>query len=339
MTVKPLVVFAMGLFALGGLPAHSQSFSGKHVNVVVGYSAGGGYDTYSRVIARHMGAHIPGKPPIVVQNMPGAGSAKAAGHIYAIAPKDGTVIGAVSPGAIVAPLLDPRPEFNFVSTRFRYLGTADSGTRVCATLKRSRISTFDDARRDKTVIGAVASGSSTADFAWLHAKTAGANFAIVAGYPGTAEVLLAMERGEVDGICGLDWSSLKAQRPQWLREGAMNVLIQAGMQPNSELSKMNVPEIWRFIEGDENRQINELIIGQQVFGRPYILPPGTPDEIVSTLRDAFMKTLADKNFLADAEKGGLAVEPADGAAVEKAVKAIFAAAPAIVEKARAAITK
>ena len=339
MAKKLLSILAVGLSSLGSFPAYSQSFAGKAVNIIVGYSAGGGYDTYSRAIARHMGTYIPGKPAMVVQNMPGAGSAKAAAYIYTIAPKDGTAIGAVSPGAIVAPLLDPRPEFNFDSTRFRYLGTADSGTRVCATLKRSDISTFDEARRKKTIIGAVASGSSTADFAWLHQKTAGANFSIVAGYPGTAEVLLAMERGEVDGICGLDWSSLKAQRPQWLRDGTMNVLVQAGIRPSAELSKMNVPEIWKFIEGDENRRINELIMGQQVFGRPYILPPGTAEAIVSVLRDAFGKTLSDPGFLADAEKGGLAVEPADGETVEQAVKAVFAASPEIVAKARAAIAQ
>ncbi len=339
MARKLLFALAAGMSTLGSFPAASQSFSGKVVNVIVGYSAGGGYDTYSRAIARHMGAHIPGKPAMVVQNMPGAGSAKAAVYIYTIAPKDGTVIGAVSPGAIVAPLLDPRPEFDFNSTRFRYLGTADSGTRVCATLKRSGISTFDEARRKKTIIGVVASGSSTADFAWLHQKTAGANFSIVAGYPGTAEVLLAMERGEVDGICGLDWSSLKAQRPQWLSEGQMNVLVQAGIRPSAELSKMNVPEIWKFLEGDENRKINELIMGQQVFGRPYILPPGTSDDIVSALRDAFSKTLADPGFLAAADKGGLAVEPADGETVEQAVKAVFAASPEIIAKARAAIAQ
>lgn len=339
MDKKLLSFLAVVLSSLGSFPAYSQSFAGKAVNIIVGYSAGGGYDTYSRVIARHMGTSIPGKPAMVVQNMPGAGSAKAAAYIYTIAPKDGTAIGAVSPGAIVAPLLDPRPEFNFDSTRFRYLGTADSGTRVCATLKRSDISTFDEARRKKTIIGVVASGSSTADFAWLHQKTAGANFSIVAGYPGTAEVLLAMERGEVDGICGLDWSSLKAQRPQWLRDGTMNVLVQAGIRPSAELSKMNVPEIWKFIEGDENRRINELIMGQQVFGRPYILPPGTAEAIVSVLRDAFGKTLSDPGFLADAEKGGLAVEPADGETVEQAVKAVFAASPEIVAKARAAIAQ
>jgi tripartite-type tricarboxylate transporter receptor subunit TctC len=339
MAKELLSILVAGLSALGSFPAYSQSFAGKAVNIIVGYSAGGGYDTYSRAIARHMGTYIPGKPAMVVQNMPGAGSAKAAAYIYTIAPKDGTAIGAVSPGAVVAPLLDPRPEFNFDSTRFRYLGTADSGTRVCATLRRSGISTFDEARRKKTIIGAVASGSSTADFAWLHQKTAGANFSIVAGYPGTAEVLLAMERGEVDGICGLDWSSLKAQRPQWLRDGTMNVLVQAGIRSSAELSKMNVPEIWKFIEGDENRRINELIMGQQVFGRPYILPPGTPEAIVNFLRDAFGKTLSDPGFLADAEKGGLAVEPADGETVEQAVKAVFSASPEIVAKARAAIAQ
>ena len=313
-------------------------YAGKTINIIVGYSSGGGYDVYSRIIGRHITLQIPGHPNVIVQNMPGAGSGKAASFIYSNAPKDGTAIGAVSPGAIMAPLLDPNSGLKFDPREFAYLGTADSGKRVCATLKSSNIASFADARQKKTIIGTVAFGSSTADYAWLHKRTSGALFEIVSGYPGTAEIALAMERGEVDGVCGLDWSSLKAQRPDWVRDNRMNVIVQAGLAPDPELVKLGVPQIWDFTEGEENRKIVELIVAQQEFGRPYILPPGTPDHQVGILRTAFERTMRDAAFLADAAKAGIAIQPASGEAVRDAVAKIYSASPEIVAKAQAAIS-
>lgn len=326
-----------------GVPAAAPAgaaefYAGKTISLVVGYSAGGGYDVYSRMIARHIGRHIPGNPNLIVQNMPGAGSGKAAAYIFSTAPKDGTVIGSVSPGVIVAPLLDPNSGLKFDSTKFAYIGTADSGKRVCATLKTSKIATFEEARKKRTIIGAVAAGSSTADYAWLHKRTSGAQFEIVAGYPGSAEIALAMERGEVDGICGLDWSSLKAQRPDWLRDNRMNVLVQAGLEADPELVKLGVPQIWEFVEGDENKKIVELVVAQQEFGRPYLLPPGTPEYQVKILSKAFDKTMQDPQFLADAAKVALSIQPASGEAVQSAVTKIYSATPEILAKTRAAIS-
>ena len=315
----------------------ANEFAGKTINIIVGYSAGGGYDVYSRVLARAMPAFIPGQPNVVVQNMPGAGSAKAASFIYSLAPPDGTAIGSVSPGVIVAPLLDPSPETKYDPTKFKYIGTADSGTRVCVTLKTSGVGSFEDARKQRTVIGAVAPGSSTFDYAWLHKKTSGANFDVITGYPGSAEIALAMERGEVDGMCGLDWSSLKSQRPDWVRDKTMNVLVQAALAPNSELTALGVPEVWRFVDTEQNRKVNELIFAQQVFGRPYILPPATPQAKVDILRAAFDNVLQDRMFLAEAERLGLGVAPADGATVQAAVDKMFATPKPVVEAARAAI--
>ncbi|MDB5596487.1 MAG: efflux transporter protein [Hyphomicrobiales bacterium] len=333
--VASLLLF---LCTISAAPARAADpFEGKTINIIVGYSSGGGYDVYSRVIARHISQHIPGKPNVVVQNMPGAGSAKAAAYIFSAAPKDGTAIGSVSPGVIIGPLLDPKSDQRYEPTKLVYIGTADSGTRVCATLKRSKISTFEDAQKHKTIIGGVAPGSSTTDYAWLHKRTSGANFEVVSGYPGSAEITLAMERGEVDGICGMDWSSLKSQHPEWLRDDRMNVIVQAGLKPNPELTRLGVPEIWQFTEGENNRKAVELIVAQQVFGRPFILPPGTPELQVGILRKAFDLTMRDPQFLADAAKLGLAVEPADGETVQAAVAKIYASSPEVVAKARAAI--
>lgn len=340
MRLNSKVLLAASMLACASVWTPAQAvelFEGKTINLTVGYSAGGGYDVYSRLLARHISQYIPGKPNAVVQNMPGAGSAKAASYIYSAAPRDGTAIGSVAPGVIIAPLLDPKSDLRYDPTRFIYIGTADSGTRVCATLKRSNIATFEEAQRRKTIIGGVAPGSSTVDYPLLHKRTSGANFEIVSGYPGSAEIALAMERGEVDGICGMDWSSLKSLRPDWLRDNTMHVLVQAGLKPNAELDKLGVPEIWKFTQGDDNRRVVELIVAQQVFGRPFILPPGTPEPQTVVLRRAFDLSMRAPQFLAEAAKLGLAVEPADGETVQQAVAKIYASSADIVAKARAAI--
>jgi hypothetical protein len=160
---------------------------------------------------------------------------------------------------------------------------------------------------------------------------------IVSGYKGTADLMLAMERGEVDGLCGLDWSSLKAQKPDWLRDNKINILVQTALDAEPELNQRGVPEVWKFVKDDQTRQVIELIVAQQIFGRPYIAPPGTPPEQVKTLRDAFMTTMQDKQFLADAEKSRIDVAPSSGEKVQSVVEKLYASPKHIVEKAKAAI--
>ena len=192
-------------------------YAGKSMTMLIGAAPGGGYDVYARTIIRHLGRFIPGSPEIVPRNMVGAGSATAAAAIYTTAPKDGTWIGAIFPGVIIGPILEPKTTSLFDPTKFIYLGSADSGTRVCITGINSKVKTFKDAQQQKTIMGASAAGGSTRDYSHMLNHVAGAKFEIVSGYKGTADLFLAIERGEVDGMCGLDWSSLKSQRPDWLR--------------------------------------------------------------------------------------------------------------------------
>ena len=334
------VAWLVGIMATGivSLPAASADFyAGKTIEFVIGADVGGGYDIYARTLARHLPRYIPGNPTIVPKNLPGAGSGRAASQIASVAPKDGTSIGALFPGVIVAPLLEARTQANFDPTKLVYLASADSGTRVCATFHASKIKTFEDAQKQKTIVGASAAGGSTRDYAAFLKKLAGMQAEIVSGYKGTADILLAMERGEVDGICGQDWSSLKSQKPDWIRDNKLNLLVQMGIEPDAELSKKGVPEVWKFVKDDETRQVIELIVAQQIFGRPYIAPPGTPAEQVKTLRGAFMATMQDKQFLEEAEKARIDIAPSSGEKVQDVVLKLYAAPKNIVERAKDAI--
>ena len=315
----------------------ADSFAGKSIDLIIGAPPGGGYDIYARALARHYGRHVPGQPTIVSKNMPGAGSARAAGFISSIAPKDGTAIAAIMPGAVMGPLLDEKAEALFDPTKVLYLGTANNGTRICVSRKDSKIKTFDDALTQKAAFGGVSTNDSTRDYGYLHKRTAGAQYDVVTGYSGTAEIALAMERGEIDGACGWDWSSFKSQRPDWLRDGKVNVLLQVGLEPHPVLTKMGVPSVFQFVKGDEERKVVELIISQTVFHRSYIAPPETPPEKLAVLRAAFDKTVADPAFVAEADKLGIDIEPLSGAKVQDVVAKLYATPPAIVERARKAI--
>ena len=338
-TWRVSMMVAVSMFAASlTVPAAAADFyAGKTIDFEVGADVGGGYDIYARVLARHMSRYIPGNPTIVVKNMPGAGSGRTAVFISSVAPKDGSAMGALMPGAIIGPLLDDKPETAFDPTKAIYIGTADTGTRTCATFQNSKIKTFDDARREKTIIGASAAGGATRDYGYLHNHTAGTKFDVVSGYKGTADITLAMERGEVDGTCGWDWSSVKSQKSEWLSDHKVNVLVQVGLDPNPELSAMGVPEIWKYVEGDENRQIVQLVVSQQIFQRSYIVPPGTPAEQVATLRKAFDQTVVDPQFLADAEQLHISIAPLAGAKVQDIVQKLYATPKSVVEHAKQVI--
>lgn len=321
--------------AMASHPATGQEyFAGKTIEFLVGSNPGGGYDTYARIVGRHIPRHIPGSPTIAVKNQPGAGSARTAGIIARISPKDGTSVGVIFPGVIVGPLLDATQKWQFDPSQFIYLGSADSGTRVCVTFASSKIKTFDDARGNKTIMGASAQGGSTRDYAYMLNHAAGARFEVVSGYKGTVDIFLAMERGEIDGMCGLDYSSLKSQRAQWVAEKKINILIQTAIDSEPELDRLGVPIIWKYVTDEETRRAVELIVGQQMFGRPFILPPGTTAEAVTILRAAFMKTLADKEFLAEAEKARIDVQPSDGESVQALVAKLYKLPQATLDRAQ-----
>ncbi len=331
------LVAALCLSAVAAPVTAADFYSGKTVEILVGSSAGGGYDIYARALARYWGNHIAGRPTFLVRDMPGAGGGRATAYVSAVAPKDGTVLGAPMPGAIVGPLLDDQPQMDFDPAKLVFLGTAESGVRVCVTMDKSKIKTFDDALANKTIIGATSGHGSSSDYAYLHMHTSGAKFEVVTGYPGMAEASLAMERGEIDGVCGWDWSSLKSMRPDWITEHKVNVLVQVGRDPDPELTKMGVPEIWKYVKREEDRKVVMLVVSQQVFMRLYVAPPDTPAGQVATLRDAFDAAVKDKDFLADSERLHIAIEPLSGDKVQSLVRELYDTPKDIVERAKRAI--
>ena len=221
-------------------PVHAAGpedfYKGKTISLVIGYSVGGGYDAYARLVARHLGKHIPGNPSVVPQNMTGAGSLKAANYIYSVAPKDGSAIGTFSRSLGIAPLLN-KAEFD--STKFTWLGSVTDEVSLCVSRQDAAVKTWNDMLATETTFGGEGAGSDPNIFALLYRNVFGAKIKIVAGYPGTNEITLATERKEVDGLCGLSWSTLKGRYPHWLKDRKANILVQAGIKKEPELP--NVP--------------------------------------------------------------------------------------------------
>jgi tripartite-type tricarboxylate transporter receptor subunit TctC len=321
-----------GSFAPGSALAE-DFYAGKTISFVLGFDVGGGFGIYARTIANHLPRLIPGHPTIVTRIMPGAGSNIAGAYLYSVAPKDGTSIGGVMANAILSKLMDAQKKNRFEPTEFNYLAGAERGTRLCATFHTSKTKTYEDALKYKTVLGATAPGGSTRDYAEWHRRTTGAKFEIVSGYKGTAALYLAMERGEIDGICGVDWTALKSQRAEMLRDKKLNLLVQDGLEPEPELAALGVPQTWLFIRAELDRKAVRLIVGfQQAFGKAYLAPPGVPADRIRILRQAFADTLRDPKFLAEAKSVRIDIEPQSGETVQQTVNDLYSAPKEVLER-------
>ncbi|MFZ3358297.1 MAG: tripartite tricarboxylate transporter substrate-binding protein [Xanthobacteraceae bacterium] len=330
----------VALAALAGVqisPAAAQSagdfYRGKSIELDIGYSAGGGYDLYARLLARHLGAHIPGNPTIVPKNMEGAASLRLANYLYSAAPRDGTVIGAISRGAAFDPLLNEKGA-QFDASKLSWIGSANNEVSVCVALQSSGITTFDDVLTKPLTIGATGVGDDTYQFPALMNAVLGTKFKIVTGYPGGNDVSLAIERGEVQGRCGWSWSSIVTTRMDWITSKKIVVLVQLSLSKHPDLP--DVPLIMDLAKTSEQRQIFKLIFARQVMGRPFAAPPGLPADRLAALRQAFNETMKDKAFLADAAASKFEINPVDGEQIEALVKEIYQT-PAEVTKKAAAI--
>ncbi len=330
-------LIGLALARAGAQDAVAEFFHGKQVNIVVGSSAGGGYDTYGRLIARHLGAHIPGNPEVVVQNMPGAGSNKATSYIYSVAPKDGTAIGAVFPGAILDPLIGD-VQVQHDPSKLNYLGSANADIYICFVRSDAPAKTFKDVFTHELIVGASNTGGTTRDLPAMMNNLIGTKFKVVSGYAGSKEITLAIERGEVNGACGIGWTGLPTMHPDWFAgKKLMRVIVQLDMKGHPELNAAGVPLSVQFAKNDDDRKVIELIESQATFGRPYVLPPGVPAGRVAALRKAFVDTLNDPALRADAQKGQLDLDFMSGADLQTLVAKLYALPPSIVTQAKQAL--
>jgi tripartite-type tricarboxylate transporter receptor subunit TctC len=309
-------------------------FAGKSIDLDIGYSVGGGYDLYGRLLARHIGKHIPGNPTVVPKNMEGAASLRLANYLYAAAPRDGTVIGTVARGIAFDPLLNESGA-QYDATKLSWLGSANNEVAVCVALRSAGITSFDELYAKPLTIGANGIADDTYQFPAVVNAVLGTKFKIVTGYPGGNDVSLALERGEVQGRCGWSWSSVMTTRPAWVADKKIVVLVQMSLAKHPDLQ--DVPLIMDEAKTDEQRQIFKLIFSRQIMGRPFLAPPGLPPERLAALRKAFDDTMTDKEFLADAAQNKFEINPVSGTQIQAMIKEGYETPPDVVKKAIAAL--
>jgi tripartite-type tricarboxylate transporter receptor subunit TctC len=321
--------------------AVADFYTGKSIRFIIGAIAGGGNDGYARLVGRHLGKHIPGNPAIVPVNMPGASGHISAAHIYTVAAKDGTVIGSTTPGVITDPLWageGATAKFNYDPVKLIHLGSAQKATYNCYVRADAPVKTIAEATSTEVILGAAQEGGSTRDAPVLLNNVLGTKFRVITGYPGTREILVAIERGEVQGVCGMGWDAMYSQRPDWVEKGFMRVLVQENLDGNPMFDRTGVPRSVDLAKTPEARQIMQLAYTQQAFGRPYVLPPGTPPERVAALRKAFMAATQDPDLLAEAKKMRVEVRPLSGEDMQALVARMYAMPRDVVERTRAALT-
>lgn len=329
------MLFAVaGLALTTGASAQEPFYGGKTIRIIVGASAGGGYDTYSRTIARHMGKYIPGNPTIVVENMPGAGFLIATNYIYKVAKPDGLTIGHFIGGLFLQQFLSLRPGIEFDSKKFEYIGVPTQDNYMLGVSKAAGITSMDQWLSSNTVLkfGGVGPGSATDDIPKILKATIGLPVQIVTGYKGTAPIRLAFHSGEVQGVCNA-WESFKSTWRKEVDSGQVVMLAQNIAKPHRDLP--NVPLVINYAKTEEARKlIRALVHSVGPTARPYVFPPGTPKDRVQILRKAFMDTMKDPGFLAEAKKARLDINPLEGAELEGNVREVFNLDPNLIPKAR-----
>lgn len=308
-------------------------YKSKSFTIVVGHEVGTGFDIYSRVLARHIGRHIPGNPSVVVQNMVGASGLTPANWLYNVAPKDGSVIMTFVHTAALEPIFG-NGAARFEPSKFTWVGNMDEGVGICGVSKASGIARFEDLLVKETPFGSTGATGPLGKYALAVKNLLGAKIKLVAGYQGSASVKLAINRGEVHGICGLSMSSVTSQWRDELQSGAFKVILQLSGKPHPGLA--DVAHVNSYAKTADEQQVFGLIFGVQALGRIYGSTPGIPAERKNALRSAFVATMSDPQFLNDAAKSQIDVNPTTGAAVEAFIARVATSSPEVVERARRA---
>jgi tripartite-type tricarboxylate transporter receptor subunit TctC len=321
--VPALAGMATAALIGAGAPVSAQSveefYKGKTISMVIGYSPGGGYDTYARLVARFMGDHIPGKPTIVPRNMPGASSRVAAAFVYNVAPKDGTVLATGDQSLSVAQAMGEKLQFD--TTKFIYIGNPSAENNTTVTWHTSPVKTIDDAKKTELPVGATG-GSTSSQYPRAMNALLGTKFKVILGYPGGNDINLAMERGEVAGRGSNSWASWKATRPEWLKDKKINILVQIGLNKAPDLP--DVPLLMDLAANPEDKAVLRLLSAPSAIGRPIFTTPGVPEDRVKALRAAFEATIKDPAFIEEAKKTQMEIDPVSGEELQRIVADIVA---------------
>jgi tripartite-type tricarboxylate transporter receptor subunit TctC len=331
----PLISLLAALMAPAGAAAQNDFYRGKTIDLVISTGVGGGLDANARVVARHLAQHIPGNPTIVPRNMPGAGHIRAANFVFSQAPKDGTVIATFIPIFVLAQVLDRSKSIQFDPANFNWLASTSSSNSTVYVWHTSSINSLDDAKRREVLMGGTGVGSYTIMYPTVMNSVLGTRFKLVTGYQSTAEIGLAMERGEIEGRAGNNFNSLKAENPEWLRTGKIKLITQVGLERDGEFP--DLPLLTDFARSDQDRQILKMFSTDVVIGRPFVTSPGVPAERVALLRKAFDEMLADPAYLEESKKAGLDVTAVAGPRIQTIVADLVHTPADIVAKAKLAM--
>ena len=328
------IAIVAALSGVAGSAAHAQTsepfFARKTIAISIGYTAGGSYDLYGRLISRYLGKHIPGEPTVIAQNMPGAGSLKAANYLYEVAPRDGTAVGVIVESAALEQALD-NPAAHYDAAKFTYIGRVATSNNVFLMWHTAKVQSVADAQRMETTLAGTGSGSIAETVPKLLNALIGTRFKIIAGYPASTEGMLAMERGEVDGT-GTSWTAVKVGRADWLREGKIRIILQTAPERSAELP--DAPSVAEYGNSPEDRQVTYLYASGSAVGRGLLGPPGIPPDRVKELRDAFAAMVKDPEFIAEVRKLNIDLEPLPGEAVQALVEKTLSIPPAVRERAK-----
>src|SRR5262245_29270418 len=335
MEYSRVISIAALLLAVASFPALAQPsvesfYKDKRVRMLVGYGIGTGNDLYLRLLARHIGKYIPGKPTMVPENMPGAGGIVMFNHLNNVAPRDGTVLAHPSRSLVTEPLYG-NAQARYDAQKFGWLGSMNRDVATCIAWGKSGVRTIEDAKRREVAVGSTGASAESNYFPKLLNAVLGTRFKTVLGYPDSGAVGIAMERGELDGYCSFTWAAIKSARPNWLEHKQINVILQLSMNKHPELP--DVPLVADLASDDATRQILTLAFGAQKMGRPVATTPGVPAERLQALRRAFDAAMKDPAFLEDAKRSGLEVEgPITGEEVDEVLGAIYATPKPIVQR-------
>jgi tripartite-type tricarboxylate transporter receptor subunit TctC len=332
MMLRWSVVLRAAALALAATQAsRAQDTIDRPVTIYVAGTAGGGIDLYARLVARHLGRHIPGKPNVTVQVMPGAGGIRAANFLAEQAPRDSTAITTFAGGPILEPLIGTRTP-GYDMSHFTWVGAITKDIGLCIAWGASPFKTIDDARRQQMVVAGTGAGSETDTWPVVLNEVLGTRFKLVTGYLGSQETILAIERGEAHGRCVFSHSALKTAKPDWLRENKINVLVVTALEKSADFP--GVPAVVELVSKPEDRQLLELMVGPTAMARPFAAPPALPPNRAALLRRAFDATMQDADFRAEAARMQADVAPSTGEQVQELVARIYATPRPVIERAK-----